>query len=169
MINVARILRSQGNRGEIRLKFHYISAADLTRLKRVFISTEGALREYKIEALLSRGKAYDVKLEGVNSLPEADRLAGRDVYVPEESLRKRAEDEFYLFQLIGCRVSGPDGHMIGRVEDVLSAGESELLRVDSDGKEILIPFHRSICVKIDLENKEIRIDPPEGLLDVNEI
>ena len=169
MINVARILRSQGNRGELRLRFHHISAADLTELKSVFIGREGTLREYKIEALVSRGKVYALKLEGVDSLPQADGLAGFDVFIPEGFLRKRAEDEFYFFQLIGCRVSGPDGRPIGRVEDVVSAGGSELLRVDSEGKEILIPFHKSISIKVDVEAKEIKIDPPIGLLDVNEI
>lgn len=169
MINVARILRSQGNRGELRLRFHHISAADLAELKSVFVGREGTLREYNIEALVSRGKVYDLKLEGVDSLSQADRLAGLDVFVPERFLRKRAEDEFYLFQLIGCRVSGSDGRPIGRVEDVVSAGGSELLRVESEGREILIPFHRSICIEVDVEAKEIKIDPPKGLLDVNEI
>ncbi len=169
MINVARILRSQGSGGELRLRFHHISAADLAGLNSVFIHSEGALKEYAIERLLSRGGGNDIKLEGVDSLTEADRLAGRDVFVPEASLRKPAEGEFYLFQLIGCRVSGPDGRTIGRVEDVFSAGESELLRVDSEGREILIPFHGSICVEVNVRAKEIRIDPPDGLLEVNEI
>jgi 16S rRNA processing protein RimM len=169
LINVARIIRSQGKRGNLRLRFHYISPADCIELKSVFIGREGALREYKVESLVRRGKDYDLKLEGVDSLSQADNLAGLNVHLPEGSLRERGKDEFYLFQLIGCWVSGRDGRRIGRVRDILSIGAGELLLVESAGKEIFIPFHRSICTEVDVKAKEIRLDPPDGLLDVNEI
>lgn len=169
MINVARIIRSQGKTGELRLRFHYISPTDCTELKSVFIGKEGALREYKVESLVQRGRDYDLKLEGVDSLSQADRLAGLDVHLSEGSLRERGKDEFYLFQLISCRVIGRDGRRIGRVRDILSSGAGEWLIVESEGKEILIPFHKAICTEVDVNAKEIRLDPPDGLLDVNEI
>jgi 16S rRNA processing protein RimM len=169
LINVARIIRSQGKTGNLRLRFHYISPADCIELKSVYVGREGALREYKIESLVRRGKDYDLKLEGIDSLSQADGLAGLDVYLPEGALRERGEDEFYLFQLIGCLVIGRDGRRIGRVRDILSIGAAELLLVESGGKEIFIPFHRSICIEVDVNAKEIRLDPPDGLLDVNEI
>lgn len=59
--------------------------------------------------------------------------------------------------------------MIGRVKDLLIVNENNLLVIDSDGREILIPFVQGICVGIDLKKKEIVIDPPEGLLEINEI
>jgi 16S rRNA processing protein RimM len=169
LINVARIIRSQGKTGNLRLRFYHISPADCIELKSVFVGREGALREYKVESLVRRGRDYDLKLEGIDSLPQADGLVGLDVHLPEGSLRERGEDEFYLFQLIGCWVSGRDGRRIGRVRDILSIGAGALLLVESEGKEIFIPFHRSICTKVDVKAKEIRLDPPDGLLDVNEI
>jgi 16S rRNA processing protein RimM len=169
LINVGRIIRSQGKTGELRLRFHHISLRDCSGLKSVFIGKEETLREYKVESLVPRGKDFVLKLEGVDSLSQADSLAGLDVHLPEESLRKRGEGEFYLFQLIGCSVIGRDGRRIGRVRDVHSVGAGELLQVESEGKEILIPFHKTICTGVDVDAKEIRLDPPDGLLDVNEI
>ncbi len=169
MINVARIIRSQGKTGELRLRFHHISAADCTELKSVFIGKEGALKEYKVGALVPRGKDYDLRLEGIDTLSQADSLAGMEVYLPERSLRRREKDEFFIFQLIGCRIIDPEGEPLGWVRDVLSVGAGELLRVESGSREILIPFHKSICLEVDVDAKEIRIDPPDGLLDVNEI
>jgi ribosomal 30S subunit maturation factor RimM len=46
---------------------------------------------------------------------------------------------------------------------------NSLLIVNKKGQEILIPFHQSICKEVDIARKEIRIDPPEGLLDLDEI
>ena len=169
MITVARILRSQGQKGELRLRFFYIKPTDCSGLRTVFIGREGDIREYVVEFLVPRGKDFDLKLAGVDSLSQADRLAGLDVFVPEEALKEREKDEFFLFQLIGCSVIDRHGEMAGRVRDVLSAGSGEVLVVEREGKEILIPFHESICIEVDVPGRRIRIDPPDGLLDLNEI
>lgn len=169
MITVARILRSQGKKGELRLRFFYIKPTDCPGLRSVFIGTEGDLKEYDVESLVSHGKDFDLKLGGVDSLSEADRLAGLEVFVPEESLKEREKDEFFLFQLVGCSVVDGQGKTAGRVKDVLSAGSGDLLVVEREGKEILIPFHESICIEVDVSGKRILIDPPAGLLDLNEI
>ena len=169
MITVARILRSQGQKGELRLRFFHITPGDCSELRSVFVGREGDFREYAIESLTLRGKDFDLKLEGVDSLSQADRLAGLDVFIPEETLKQREAGEFFLFQLIGCSVVDLQGKMAGRVKDVLSVGPGDLLVVERQGKEILIPFHESVCIEVDVPGKRICVDPPEGLLDLNEI
>ena len=169
MVTVARILRSQGKEGELRVRFFYITPADCQGLRTVFVGREGDFREYRVESLIPRGMHSDLKLEGVDSLTQADRLAGLEIGVPEEVLRERKKGEFFLFELIGCVVSDGEGKTVGRVRDVLTAGSGDLLVVDREGKDILIPFHESICVEVDVPGKRIRIDPPDGLLDLNEI
>lgn len=47
--------------------------------------------------------------------------------------------------------------------------ENDLLVVEHEGREILIPFTSEICVHVDLDKREIVIDPPEGLLELDEI
>ena len=169
MITVARILRSEGREGKLRVRFFHIKPADSTDLSRVFIGKEGGHKEYEVESLVSRGKDFDLKVRGVDTLAAADLLAGADVAIPEERFKPRGPDEFFLFQLIGCTVLDGEGRTAGRVTDVMSAGGSDLLVLDRGGKEILVPFHESICIEVDVAGKRIRIDPPEGLLDLNEI
>jgi len=73
--------------------------------------------------------------------------------------------------LVGCSVETKEGEFVGVVKDVLSIGESTLLAVEREPgpKEVLIPLSRDICPEIDLAGKRVVIDPPEGLLDLNEI
>lgn len=100
----------------------------------------------------------------------ARALAGADIFVPEDELRPLAEDMFYEGQLRGCRVVTVGGAEVGVVEDILSAGGSDLLVVRSrEEKEILIPFSREICREVDVASQRIVVDPPDGLLDLNEI
>jgi len=98
-------------------------------------------------------------------------LKGRSVFLPEEALRFLAEDEYFVYQLVGCLVITQQGQTVGQVKDIWFIPGNELLIVASGepGKEILIPFHQNICRKVDLKAKEIIIDPPEGLLEIDEI
>ena len=169
MINVGKVLRSQGKNGELRLRFYQNSAIEFSGLDRLSIGKEGEAREFRVESLLPRGKAHHVKLAGVDSLASADRLVGLDVFVPEDMLRPAEEGHYYIFQLIGCLVLTLEGERIGPVVDVLSAGAADSLVVERKGKEVLIPFHTSICSGVDVARREIRINPPAGLLDLNEI
>ena len=62
-----------------------------------------------------------------------------------------------------------EGREVGRVKDLLAAPGSDLLVVESGGREILIPLVETICREFDLRNRQVKIDPPDGLLDLNEI
>jgi 16S rRNA processing protein RimM len=79
------------------------------------------------------------------------------------------DDRLYQFQVIGSRVVGRDGSPVGTVKGVLPVGAVSLLVVDREGRELMIPFTEAICVRVDPERREIEIDPPEGLLELNEI
>ncbi len=52
---------------------------------------------------------------------------------------------------------------------VLPVGDRNLLVADRDGKEILIPFMEPMILGVDPAKKEIRVDLPDGLLELNEI
>jgi 16S rRNA processing protein RimM len=72
---------------------------------------------------------------------------------------------------VGCVVETRGGESVGIVRDVQVIGESILLVAEGSGGrgEILIPYVEEICVVVDPRAKKIVIDPPEGLLDLNEI
>jgi len=90
-------------------------------------------------------------------------LDGQDIYWNE---LRPAEGEYSHAELAGCEVwSGPD--RVGMVRGVEEYGGPPLLQVEAeDGREILIPFTRSICKVIDVAEKIIRVEAPEGLLDL---
>jgi 16S rRNA processing protein RimM len=74
---------------------------------------------------------------------------------------------YYHHQLIGCAVETVAGERVGHVVRVNGGAAGSLLEVDGPRGEVLIPLAVEICVEIDVEQKRIRIAPPEGLLDVN--
>jgi 16S rRNA processing protein RimM len=96
-------------------------------------------------------------------------MVGLEVLLPAEGFQDLEEDNYYVFQIIGCSVVTKRGEEVGTVTNLWLIQENDLLVVTKGKAEILIPFSHSVCLEVDLKLKKIRIDPPEGLLDLNEI
>ena len=104
---------------------------------------------------------------GFDRIEEAKELVGYDLAIPSEERVSLPKNSFYEWELAGCRVETIDGAKIGDVKEIMRTGGVEILRVvDKTDRERLIPMASDICVEIDIEKKLIRIDPPEGLLDL---
>jgi 16S rRNA processing protein RimM len=130
------------------------------RVRSVFVNNV----PMEIERTWMHGDQLILKFKGVDSISEAEKLAGSDVSIPFEERAPLGEEEYYESDLIGCEVVDAAGRSLGVVSDFEETGGTPLLRV---GKDLLIPFARSICIKIDPANKEIVVSLPEGLLDLN--
>jgi 16S rRNA processing protein RimM len=79
------------------------------------------------------------------------------------------EGQYYLHQISGFFVETKQGREVGRIKDFLSVPNNDLLIVEGYDQMVLIPFVESICVLVDIANRRVVIDPPEGLLELNEI
>ena len=108
-----------------------------------------------------------LKLRGIDSISEVERWIGAELGIPEEQLPPAGEGNFYTFHLKGCTVTTTRGETLGTVTDVLDSGGTALLKVDGKGGEILIPFAWSYLREIDREQRRIKVELPEGLLDLN--
>jgi 16S rRNA processing protein RimM len=111
-----------------------------------------------------RGNRLLLKFEGVDSRDAAERLRG-PVYVAVEERRSLEEGEYWRDDLIGCRVVTPSGGDIGVVGEVIEGPVQDLLSVDLDDRNILVPLVKEIVVAVDLQARRVTIDPPAGLVD----
>ena len=118
----------------------------------------------EVETTWMHGDHLIFKFKGVDSISDAEKLAGAEVTIPFEQRAELAEEEVYQSDLIGCEVIDAAGRSLGIVEDFQETGGTPLLRV---GADLLIPFAKSICTKIDLDRRQITVNPPDGLLDLN--
>jgi len=165
---VGRILRSQGAGGE--LKFKRFPDFSLEGASVLFLGKEGgSARRFEVESVRRERGSDFLKLEGVDSLEAAEALRGFDVLLPVDSLASPGEGMYFAGQLEGCRVATLDGRELGVVTAVVPVGESGFLVVEREGRETLIPLAEGICRDIRPEEGLIRVDPPDGLLDLNEI
>ena len=92
-----------------------------------------------------------------------DVLLMSDVDVEEEFDN---DDEFHVQQLLGAQVITVNGERVGTLTDVINLPGQDLLAVQGQHGEVLIPFVLEIVPGVDIANKIITIDPPEGLLNL---
>lgn len=168
MVTIGKLVRTQGNKGELKLNL-YPEHLNKPFFQKVYLQRTRSLEEFEVENFRPSKNHYIIKLKAVNTLNQARELAGLDVLVPEEWLRPLGRNNYYLFQLIGCSVFIKDKRKIGTVKDFLFIRGNDLLVVEKGHREILIPFTKSICIELNLKKREIMIDPPDGLLELDEI
>lgn len=103
--------------------------------------------------------------DGINDRNQIEEL--RDQLISAEvDTNNMAEGEYHFQQLIGSEVFLKSGGLVGVVDEIFKLPGQDLLSVNKDGKEVLIPMVKQIIVSIDIKTKKIVVDPPEGLFDV---
>ena len=168
LIVVARIARTRGLRGELVADLLTDFPGRFEALESVIaIAPDGNRRSLQIEEHWFQAQRIIFKFAGYDSIDAAKELAGFQLAVPASDRIELPKDQFYEWELAGCRVEATDGKSIGMVREVMRTGGVEILVVAGDaGGEFLIPMAQEICVEIDIDRKLIRVDPPEGLLEL---
>lgn len=166
---VGRLRRTRGNRGELIAEIYSSQPGRAERLKEVKLDLEGRQRLAEVEEFWTHDGRPVFKFVGIDSISEAEVWQGADILAPETQRAKPAEGEYTHEDLTGCRMvteKTPEVS-IGVVRGVEEFGGPPLLRVETaEGREILVPFARSICREIDVAARLIRVELPEGLLDL---
>lgn len=168
LVLIGKVARSQGRDGCLKVRLYEKVPSGFSRSS-VYLRGNRGFEGFEVESLVLDRNSHFLKLCGVDTLARADALAGLELYVEESLFPPLEKGRFYLFQLVGCRVVKRDGSEVGTVTRILPAGGSNLLVVAREAGEVYVPFTDAICVEVDREARAIVIDPPDGLLELNEI
>lgn len=104
-----------------------------------------------------------LRFEGYEDRAGAEKLQGRVLRVGREEARRAAPGAYLWDDLIGMDVARPDGTELGRVVDVLRAGETDVLVVSGPGGELMLPALGSVVRAVDLASRRIVAEPQEEL------
>jgi len=166
LVAVARIVRTRGLKGEVVAELLTDFPNRFDDLERVIaVSPAGRRTELIIENFWFQSGRVILKFAGFDNVDRGEELRNTEICVPESDAVSLESDEYFDWELAGCAVEDVSGSRIGEVRELMRTGGTELLVVAGDSKEYLIPFAEAICVEVDIENKRIRVDPPDGLLD----
>ncbi len=168
LVAIARITKTRGLRGEVVAEVLTDFPERFDKLADVFgVDQDEKVSNLELENHWFQNERVILKFAGFDSIEIAETLRNITICVAANDAVSLAEEEYFDWDLAGCRAIDTEGVELGVVKEILRAGENEnLVVVDSkSGKEYLIPFVKAICTEVDIEKKLITVDPPEGLLE----
>lgn len=168
-IAIAKIVRTRGNRGEVLAELHTDFPARFQHLDKVWLEFPDRRRQrMTLELSWPHQGRQVLKFAGIDTIDAAERIVGAWVQVDVSQAVPLPEGTYYDHDLVGCAVRTLSGEHVGRVEDVLRIKGNTQLVVRGRRGEFLVPATAAICQVISIERKEILVDLPEGMIDLNE-
>ena len=166
-ISVARIVKTQGNRGEVAADILTDFPERFQNLDAVVLEKEGhPALELNLENHWFHKQRVILKFEEINGITPAERLLGYEVTIGRSQLMVPPPGSYYQHDLVGCRIEDADGVTQGNIVEVLGAPGNYLLKVRGDIGDFLVPFAENYFPRIDVQNKILICDLPEGLKDL---
>jgi 16S rRNA processing protein RimM len=163
-VAIALLGKPRGNRGELSAISLSSKPERFDSLERVYLS--GYSEPFLIEEIWEHKGGLVFKLEGINSISEAEKYHGCEVRLPVAERAPLDSGEYYDSDLIGCDVIDlANGKSLGKVTALQDAGGGGLLVI---GENLLFPFATGLCKSIDVVQKRIEVEVPTGLLDLNQ-
>ncbi|HEX3822350.1 MAG TPA: ribosome maturation factor RimM [Candidatus Sulfotelmatobacter sp.] len=168
-VTLARVVKTQSRHGEVAAEIHSDVPDRFSEGMRLLAldKTGDTRRELEIESFWPHKGLLVLKFRGIETISDAEALIGSELQVP---LVERGELEHgwrYVSDLVGCVVFDHDRE-IGRIEDVqFGAGEAPLLIVSKGSKKFDLPFAEAYLERVDLALKQLRMNLPEGMLEIN--
>ncbi len=163
-LSIGQIINIHGFRGDVKV---YPLTDDISRfkkLKEVYVEENTQLVKYEVESLKFLSNTIAMKLKGIDTEEAANKLRNFYVKVDRKSAVKLPKDSYFICDLIDLEVYDGKSGRLGTVGDVLQTGSNDVYVVKTGGKDILIPALKEVVKEIDMKNKKIMVELPEGLI-----
>lgn len=151
--------RTHGTKGQLVFKAHV--NFDPEALKVLFLDVSGSKAPYFVQAYKSAGAELVVCLEGIDSPEKAKALLNKTVFIDEVLLQLEEESGYEGFKVIEVSKG-----LLGEVDFVSENGAQQLLHIQFNGKEIILPLVEEFIEELDTNKKLIKYRAPEGLIEV---
>lgn len=164
MVAIGKVIAIHGLRGQLKVKSITDNPDRFDELKSVFLEPRnGETISFTVEKVRTQGDHVFLKLQGVDDRTDAEAFRGAWVSVDKAEVPPLAADSFYIFELEGMEVFGPDGMRIGVVIRVEEFPANDVIVVESETEEIWVPALKDIVREVDAANRRMIVVLPEGL------
>jgi len=165
LLVVARIGRAHGVNGEATIEVRTDLPEERFIVGSVLVTEPSTFGPLTISSIRNHNGTLLLGFKEVKDRTAVEKLRDVLLLADVDISEGGDEDNFHIQELLGCRVVTDAGIEVGIMTDLVQLPGQDLLAVEHNGREILIPFVVEIVPEIDVENKVITITPPEGLLD----
>lgn len=164
-VEIGVITSASGIKGEVKVKSYAEDPSRFKKIKGIALSLNGHVADHKIESARAQGGMVVLKLEGVDTRDDAEKLRGAEIFMDSDDLEELPEGEHYIRDLIGLTVVDDEsGKTLGKVKDILTDRPQDLYVVTKqDGSDFLIPGVPEFIKQVSEEDGVIRVALIEGM------
>ncbi len=163
---LGKIIKPHGLQGELQIYLDVDEPTAYKNLESVFVEINDNLVPFFVESLSLNGNKGIIAFEDVESFEDAEKLRDHKLHLPLALLPELPDGKFYYHEVIGYTVVDQQEGALGTVASILSGKAQDLLEMDYQGKEILIPLIDEIVLGANHEDKTLNVNLPKGLLDL---
>lgn len=156
-IIIGKVIKVIGIKGEIKIN---PLTDDMLRFKKLKIIYLNGIPYHILSCRFDKAFVY-LKLSGINSRDEAEKLVDEYVEIDRVNAITPQENSYLIVDIIGCRFYLNDGSFIGKVIDVAQYGAADVFTIEKDEAVCRCPFLKKLISKIDIESKVIIADKKE--------
>lgn len=163
-IAIGLVKKAHGIHGDIKVEPLSDFSERYDNLGTVFLEMKsGEIKSFEVECARFNGPILLMKFKGVENRDSAEALCGAYVSVTRNEVFSLAEDSFYIFELEGLEVFNADGSKIGHIKRVERYPANDVVVVETETKDIMIPAIKEFVTEIDVDAKRIVVNVLEGL------
>ena len=164
-LEIGQIVNTFGIKGMVKIKPFTDDINRFDKLKKVYIKNKDGKKEYQIQEVKYHKNMVLMKLEGVDTLEQAEILRQSYLLVNREDEEPLEEGVYYIVDLIGLEVYTDENIFLGKVDDIFNTGSNDIYVVkDGKGKQILLPGIPDVIKDVDLEEGKITVHLIPGLV-----
>jgi 16S rRNA processing protein RimM len=164
---VGKIVRKFSFKGEVIIKVNSDYPEIISKSESVYITIGNSLVPFFMEKTnWQKQLQYRVKFEDVDTEADADAILNKKVFLPNSMLPKKTGKDFYKDEILDFNVVDVNFGNVGVVKGVNDKTPQLLLEVENEDGVVMIPVNDTFIIDIDRNNKLIKVETPEGLLDL---
>ena len=164
---LGKITKKFSFRGEVIIFLDTDSPEFYYNIKKLFINLNNELIPFEITRVRpNKTNRIRVKINGIDTEKDTEKLINKEIYLPKDSLPKTDENSFYYHEIIGYTVIDQNSKKVGNINGVNDQSPQHLFQINTCGKRTLIPINDNLIIKVDKKNKIIKMDLPDGILDI---
>ena len=164
---LGKITKKFSFRGEVIIFLDTDSPQFYYNIKKLFINLNNVLTPFDISSVKpNKTNRIRVKINGIDNENDAEKLINKEIYLPKESLPKTDKNSFYYHEIIGYTILDQDSKKVGDITGVNDQTPQHLFQINTCEKKALIPINDKLIINVDKKNKIIKMDLPDGILDI---
>ena len=157
---LGQIIKPHGIKGYVKVISYAESPKSFKRTEALYVrSRNGRDMAYRVEDVNGKGNKVIIKLSGIDTRQDAERLIGSVILINRKDLPDTDDGEYYWYDLIGMEVHDSSGEYLGVIKKIFQTGSNDVYVIQGDeGEEILIPGTYEAVREIRISEKKMIVE-----------